>query len=50
MENILNIANDYIIVFNKYFKVEFCNKKLLSKIKYTLEELKNLNNKLINRY
>lgn len=47
MENILNIVNNYIIVFNKSFKVEFCNKKLLSKMKYTLEELKNLNNKLI---
>ncbi|MGL5313214.1 MAG: ATP-binding protein [Peptostreptococcaceae bacterium] len=41
MQSILDIVNDYIIVLDKFWNIQFCNKKLLSKLKFNLGELKN---------
>lgn len=41
MDNILNITDNYIIILDKGFKIKFCNKKALLKIKYTLEDVEN---------
>ena len=37
MENILNNLNDYILIINESGKVEFINKGLLSKLKYSYD-------------
>lgn len=41
MNNVLNITDNYIIILDKHFKIKFCNKKALLKIKYTLEDIEN---------
>ncbi|WP_297134528.1 PAS domain S-box protein [Terrisporobacter sp.] len=43
MEKILDIIDDYIIILNLDCNIQFCNKKLLSKLGYKIEELKNIN-------
>ena len=40
MQNILDIVDDYIIVLDKNWNIQFCNKKVLSKLKFNLGELK----------
>ena len=47
MNNILNITDNYIIILDKFFRIKFCNKKALSKIKYTLEEVDNISGETI---
>lgn len=43
MEGILNIVDNYIIILDYNGRVQFCNKELLKKLSYSLEELKNIN-------
>ena len=43
MENILDIVDNYIVVIDKKYNIQFCNKKMLLKLEYNLEELKNFN-------
>ena len=43
MEKILDIVDDYIIILDSDCNIQFCNKKLLSKLGYKIEELKNIN-------
>lgn len=43
MENILNRLQENILVINNDGKVQFCNNTLLSKLKYKVHEIKELN-------
>lgn len=43
MENILDIVDSYIVVIDKKYNIQFCNKKMLLKLEYNLEDLKNFN-------
>ena len=43
MEKILDILGDYILILDKDGNIEFCNKKLLLKLQYSRNELKNIN-------
>ncbi|MGL5331202.1 MAG: ATP-binding protein [Peptostreptococcaceae bacterium] len=47
MINILNAINDYILVINKNGGIEFCNERLLKKLRYENNELKNINTLLL---
>lgn len=40
MENFFNALDNHILVVSKMGKIEFCNKSLLAKLKYDIEELK----------
>lgn len=41
MQNILDIIDEYIIVLDKNWNIQFCNRKALSKLGFNLDELKN---------
>ncbi|MEG0051275.1 MAG: ATP-binding protein [Terrisporobacter sp.] len=41
MDNILDMVDDYILILDKHWNIKFCNKKLLTKLKYNLDDLKN---------
>lgn len=42
MEKILDIVDDYIMILDKSGSIQFCNRKLLTKLGYNLAELKNI--------
>ena len=47
MEKILDLINDYIIILDSSGEIKFCNKSVLTKLEYTLEELINIDIKEI---
>ncbi|MGL6107856.1 PAS domain S-box protein [Romboutsia sp.] len=47
MENILETIDNYIIILDKKYNIKFCNKRILFKLGYQSEELKNINIKNI---
>ena len=42
MEKVLEIVDNYILILDTYGNIKFCNKKLLEKLEYSIDEIINL--------
>mgnify|MGYP000176199364 CR=1 FL=1 len=40
-EQLLDYMNEGLIIFNKHYKIQFCNQSILTKLNYSKKELVN---------